>query len=122
MSNDILLTLNDILGIDDLKRETIEVPEWGGTVTVKELTAEEKLKVGAMVSAEGSQDDPNRIVQVMLTAAAYGLGATDEQIHAVGAKNYAAIERVAQSVLRLSGMEKPDKEEEEETGKPEKKA
>ena len=108
MSNDILLTLNDILGIDDLKRETIEVPEWGGTVTAKELTAEQKLKVGAIVSAEGSQDDPNRIVQVMLTAAAYGLGATDEQIKAVGAKNYGAIEKVADALLRLFGMEKRD--------------
>ncbi len=99
------LTLDDILKLDDLRRETVAVPEWGGDVEVRELTAAEKLEIGATVAGK-NQDEvaPEEMANLMVTAAAYGMGASKSQVAAVGGKNYAAIERVANKVLELSGM------------------
>ena len=36
------LTRDEILGADDLKTESVKVPEWGGTVLVRELTGAER--------------------------------------------------------------------------------
>ena len=36
------LTREQILGRDDLKREVIEVPEWGGSIVIRELRASER--------------------------------------------------------------------------------
>jgi hypothetical protein len=104
------LTLDDILKLDDLRRETVAVPEWGGEVEVRELTAAEKLEIGAAVAGKDqSQMSPADMANLMITAAAYGLGANKNQVAAVGGKSYAAIERVANKVLELSGMGTMDK-------------
>lgn len=38
------LTREDVLGADDLKRESVDCPEWGGTVWVQELTAADSME------------------------------------------------------------------------------
>jgi len=35
------LSANDILNVDDIQTEVVDVPEWGGKVTVKGMTAAE---------------------------------------------------------------------------------
>jgi len=43
------LTANDILSVDDIKRELVSVPEWGGDVWVRGMTGEERDKFEASV-------------------------------------------------------------------------
>lgn len=38
------LTREDVLGADDLKREPVDAPEWGGTVWVQELSAADAME------------------------------------------------------------------------------
>jgi len=104
------LTLDQILKVNDLKRETIEVPAWGGSVEIRELTAAEKLRIGAKVAGKDQAAmGADEVADLMIEAAAYGLGASRDQIAAVGSKSYEAIELVANKVLELSGMEKKAK-------------
>ena len=37
-----LLTKDQILKVDDMKMEIVEIPEWGGSVNVKMMTAQER--------------------------------------------------------------------------------
>ena len=36
------LSKDDILGVEDLSTEDVEVPEWGGMVTLRELKGSER--------------------------------------------------------------------------------
>jgi hypothetical protein len=54
------LTRDQIFNKDDLKRETIEVPEWGGSVTIRELTGREHQELAREAVSSKDEDDEAR--------------------------------------------------------------
>lgn len=50
-----VLNRESILNAPDLKREVVEVPEWGGSVIISELSAADRLKFGASASDESDE-------------------------------------------------------------------
>lgn len=107
------LTAAAILAADDLKREDVDCPEWGGTVTVRELTAGDRQRFRAL-SVAGDADG-------VLSAALVAMSAIDEDgqllfatadLAALAGKNPAPIERLAKASLILSGLyEEPEQAE-----------
>lgn len=64
-----ILTRDQILRVDDLPRETVPVPEWGGEVVVRTLSgAERAAMVEGYVAA--SKADPEAYFPAHLVAAA----------------------------------------------------
>ena len=53
------LTKEQILNADDLKRKEVDVPEWGGTVLLRELTGRERDSF-----EEGSLDRKTRDIKM----------------------------------------------------------
>jgi hypothetical protein len=49
-----MLNANDILGSVDVKKEAVEVPEWGGTVYVTEMTGTGRDAYERLIFDEGS--------------------------------------------------------------------
>lgn len=99
-----LLTIDEILQADDLKRDVVDVPEWGGSVEVRELTAAERNRIGAMmIDAKGNQT-MERVDRVQVLAATFGLGLSEDKADAIGAKSGEAVQRIADKVMEISGM------------------
>lgn len=118
-----LLTREEILGADDQKTEQVDVPEWGGAVTVRSLTGTQRGQYEASSTSmtfDGSGKptitprNPEllraRIVSMTLIDAEGKQLFTEADLMALGAKNAEALARIGDVALRLAGMSKRDLE------------
>jgi len=116
------LTAAAILAADDLQRETVDVPEWGGQVCVRGMTGAERdayestllsvkgtdvsLDKGGMTSARA------RICAMCMIDPETGKRLfTDNQVIDLGKKSGRALDRVFGVAQRLSGISKADIDE-----------
>ena len=53
-----ILTKEQILAADNLRRSTVEVPEWGGSVMVRELNLAERLALETAVQSDKANAIP----------------------------------------------------------------
>lgn len=109
-----ILGKDDILTAVDLKVEEIEVPEWGGTVRVSQITAADRLALQMMILDEKTQKpkSPLEITRLM-TIGLLTLAIVDEQgnrlftpddVEALGKKSSAAVDRVFEAADKLNGI------------------
>ncbi|MFC8124651.1 hypothetical protein [Streptomyces sp. NPDC057302] len=114
------LSAEQILGANDLVYEDVEVPEWGGTVRVREMPGTERDKFeaqfigkdGASVRMEGLDGFRARLAaativdehgkQVFRSAA---------EAKRLGEKSATALQRVCDVAMRLSKMSEDDVKE-----------
>jgi hypothetical protein len=111
------LSAEQILGASDLDYEDVEVPEWGGTVRVREMPGTERDKFesqfvgkdGASVRMEGLEGFRSRL------AAATIVDKDGKQVFRsvveakrLGEKSAAALQRVCDVAMRLSKMDEAD--------------
>ncbi len=107
--------LADFLAQKQLLTKTIHVPAWDRNVEIRELTAREQMQVGAlMVNMQTSNGQSamaniqkDKIGEMLLLASAYGLGIGEDGIELLN-NHGAAVARIGQAVLELSGMEGGD--------------
>lgn len=112
-----ILTKEQILAADDLPRESVEVPEWGGEVLVRALTAGERDAFEAeLTERRGKQIEVNlRDVRAKLCSRAICDGDgkrlfTDQEVQTLAAKSASALTRVFEVAQRLSGLTGADVE------------
>ena len=109
----------DVIDASDLEIEEVAVPEWGGTLRVRGLTAKEKDKY-----EEGFLVDPGKSEKVNMknaSAKLFALCVIDEagnpifndegDVFALGKKAAGPMTRVLSVARRLSGMTIKDMEE-----------
>ncbi len=103
-----LLTKDQILSVVDLPRETVDVPEWNGSVLVSGISAKQRQ---LLLSSLGDDDDaPLGENQKAMMAAAFiidedgGTMFTEEDVLVLGNKSDIALDRVISVGMRLSGM------------------
>lgn len=106
-----MLTREQILGADDRSREVVQVPEWGGEVTVAAMTgAARDAWEQSMVVRQGGKVVPNlanmraRLVAACVVDAAGQRLFTDADIVALGEKSGGALERVCRVAQRLNAL------------------
>lgn len=97
------LTAAAILAADDLASASVDCPEWGGAVTVRELSV---LDRGRMATAA---EDPARFPAWLVATAAIDAETGEAlfpegSVEALAAKSPKPIKRLAEVVLRLSGL------------------
>jgi hypothetical protein len=116
------LTKADILAAQDLKRETVDVPEWGGSVLVRELNGREAEQVAReymrVREAHPELADADKLPQPEgLRIRVCGMGLCDEEgerlfsdaeLDLLGRKHPDVLSRIYPVVMRLSGMWKED--------------
>lgn len=98
-----LLTAEDIVAVDDVPTETVDVPEWGGSVVLRGLTLEEVLALRG--DAEGAAKDPTALSVKMLTASFADPVLTPEQAAVLVKKSATVVARLMQKASRLSGVD-----------------
>ena len=103
------LTRDEILGADDLKTESVDVPEWGGAVTVRELTGTERdLWESSVVKTNGADvtiDSKNMRAKLAALCIVDDEGKrlfTEKDAIKLGEKSAAALDRVTDVARRLS--------------------
>lgn len=107
-----------IFAVSDIKTEAVYVPEWGGSVYVKGMTARERDEYEVeIVSTRGKNVEVNRrnlraklVVRTVVDENGERLfGDTD--IKELGEKSAAAIDRLFGVAQRLSGLSPEDEED-----------
>ncbi len=103
-----LLSRQDILSAQDIVRETVEVPEWGGSVIVQAMDVRRRVVYSEfMFSADGERKRPSLMGDPALVA----LCCVDEdgeplftlsEVEELASKSPIAVRRVAEVAVRLS--------------------
>jgi hypothetical protein len=116
-----LLSLDDILGIDDVTYETVAVPEWGGReVRLVSLSGEERNRIAVAMRAHAkklrSEEEAAIYFQarIILASMVDGEGThigDQSQAPALMKKNGAALTRLFTVAQRLSGIGQDEEDE-----------
>lgn len=107
-----LLTRDAILNAQDLRYQIVEVPEWGGDVRVRGLSARERLDIiKSITDADGKVDTAKSVdlqIKVPFLCMVDDTGArlfTDvADVARLGEKSTAALDRVFDAARKLSGL------------------
>ncbi|MFJ5728801.1 hypothetical protein [Streptomyces paradoxus] len=111
------LSAEQILDADDLAHEDVKVPEWGGTVRVRELPGTERDKFeaqfvgkdGASVRAEGLEGFRARLAAAAIVDEnGKQLFRSAAETKRLGEKSARALQRVCDVATRLSQMSEDD--------------
>lgn len=114
-----ILTRDQILGADDIQTETVDVPEWGGSVLVRGLSGTERDALEAEV-VQANNDGSTSLELKNLRARLVSLSVVDEDgerlfsdrdVEMLGQKSAHALQRVFAVAQRLSGLQREDIEE-----------
>jgi hypothetical protein len=108
------LSRDQILGADDLKRELVEVPEWGGSVWVRTLTGDKRDEFEAIAIA--SKDDAGllrsgfraRFASWTVCDEDGELLFSDEDVAELGKKSASALDRVFTRAQKLNHLSDED--------------
>lgn len=112
-----MLNRDDILGADDLARELVSCPEWGGDLYIRCLTGAERDRFEAEMLADAEEDQRTRFFN--LRARLVVLAVCDEHnmplfmlndVEALGCKSAKVLDRLFSVAQRLSGMTREDVE------------
>jgi len=111
------LTRDAILAADDLTKETVKVPEWGGEVIVSTMTGEARdAWEQSLLSGGNSQkvNMKNLRARLLAYAAVDESGKrlfTESDAEALGRKSSKALERCVKVIQKLNGMTDKDLED-----------
>lgn len=112
------LTAKDILKANDLKRERVEVPEWGGFLYVSTLSGEARdayeSSVVSFSGGEAKQDLANiraKFVAATVTDEDGNLLFTSEQVKELGKKSASVLDRLFDKAQKLNAISDADIEE-----------
>ena len=106
------LSKDDILGVEELSTEDVEVPEWGGMGTLRELKGSERDTF-----EENSLDKNRNVTMANMRARLVALSAVDEDgkrmfsekdAVKLGSKSASALNRLFGVACRLSGITDDD--------------
>lgn len=109
-----LLTAADILGADDIVKERVEVPEWGGHVFVRVMSGSTRDRWEAHVYTHGKSMDERMVnlrARLIAATACNDKGEllfTSKQIEQLGKKSAKAMDRVFAVASKINGLTKED--------------
>lgn len=105
------LSRDDVLRVQDFETGEVEVPEWGGTLLVRELSADEVEEIGfGQVDSKGNRDvrkAKGLRAKVISWAAIAEDGArlfSKDDVNKLAKKSSRAVGRVFDTIQKLSGI------------------
>lgn len=111
-----LLTKDQILSADDLKTKDVVVPQWGGTVRLRTMTASERDRFENMVFV--GKDKNERMADIRATLLSLcivdeknNLVFSEKDIKALGGKSAAAVDLLFSEAQKLNAVTDQDIED-----------
>jgi len=118
MSKKIILTRDAILKAEDLPRELIEVPEWGGSLYIRALTGTERDAFEASVVEQRGKSTKMNLRNIRAKLVALTVVNedgerlfSDADIKLLGGKSAAVLDRLFEVAQKLSGLRDEDVDE-----------
>lgn len=106
-----ILSKADIFAAQDIKRETLAVPEWGGDISLIQLSGTARARIMEIhqeFADKGVLKQTTALQDAMLVACiADETGApifTAEELPALHEKNGVVLEKIVRAALKLNGM------------------
>lgn len=109
-----MLTREQILAAQDLKTETVKVPEWGGEVIVRTMDGEGRDAFEALLMNNNKRDLKNFRAKLLAQCLVDDKGNrlfTEADINALGKKNAGVLSRLADVANALNKLSEADVEE-----------
>lgn len=113
-----LLSKDDILSVEDMPKESVDVPEWGGMVYVRSMSASERDAFEQSVSLGSNGSIARNLNNIRARLAVLCLcdesGARmfeDSEAETLGRKSAAALDRIFEVARRLNALTDSDVEE-----------
>lgn len=113
-----ILNRDQILQAQDLVTETVNVPEWGGSVLVRAMTGEERDQYEASVVEQKGKDTKvnmrnarAKLVAISVVDESGEKLFTQADVAALGKKSAAALQRVFNAAMKMSGISEDDLKE-----------
>lgn len=98
------LTVEHILAQQTVTKRTIEVPEWGGTVTIQGLSKKQQQDIRKEAMVDGEVDS-DLVTKATFREAVVDPQFTPEQVVSLWEHQAGVIDGILMAVLRLSGMD-----------------
>lgn len=114
------LNINDILNVDDLKQKRVDVPEWGGYVVIKTMSAEARDAYEMSLFKRDSDGDYKQNLEngrAKLVAACciapngQRMFKSEDHVIALGQKSAAAVNRIFEECQKLNAVTDQDIDE-----------
>jgi hypothetical protein len=109
-----LLTRDQILAADDISKETVKVPEWGGEVIIAGMNAAARDAWEQTLIGDEKHRMENIAARLVSYCAVDDKGNrlfTDADVKALGAKSSRALARCVKAAQRLNGLTGADLED-----------
>jgi hypothetical protein len=98
-----LLTAEQILSADDLQTKDVEIPEWGGSVRIREISAAEAEAAKEAAKGDGMQVFYGMIAKCVINEAGDPVF-TLEQARQLTTKSNRPLMKLGKAVLGINGM------------------
>lgn len=101
-----MLTRESILAADDLPKQEVKVPEWGGSVYVRALTGAERVHFERVVFSDDASDESVMASLVALcTVDEQGTRLfTAEDVDALNGKNAKVLNRISNAAILFNSL------------------
>ena len=106
-----MLTKEQILSSEDLTKEIVDVPEWGGEVYVRAMTGTERDAFEASIVKDGGTNLANiraKLCALCMVDEDGNRLFIDGDVLALGKKSALALDRVFNAAQKLNGIAKDD--------------
>lgn len=101
-----IISLDELVGIDDLPEEVLAIPEWDGlAVRIRGMTKQQEMEVRREATA-GGEWDADVWELALITRCVVEPALTPEHAALIRGKSAGAIDRILRRVLALSGLGK----------------
>lgn len=109
-----MLSKDDILKADDLAKETINVPEWGGDVILRTMTGEERDSFDSEMIRDEKKTFKNiraKFLALIICDEQGNRLFSDKDVEALGRKSGAALDRLFSAGQKLNKLTDDDVKE-----------
>jgi hypothetical protein len=104
------LTRAEVISSDDLRRELVAVPEWGGSIMLHTLSVAERLALAELAKSEtGGQFGLRLVIASAIDEDGNRLFGEGDMA-ALANKSHAAVERLVRAAVRVNAMAGDDVE------------
>jgi hypothetical protein len=103
-----MLTKDDILKADDLPREEVACPEWGGSVFVRVMSGTERDRFEGAYSRDAYNDTRARLAALTVCDAEGRPLFSEADIPSLGRKSSAVLDRIFDVAKRLNALSGDD--------------
>lgn len=98
-----ILTAEEVLAADDLPTETIEIPEWGGSVKVRSFTKAQQQEIRVKATKGNGEIDESRLEMLLVLHALIEPQFSEDQLAQLAEKSASAIDGILTTINSLAG-------------------